>query len=446
MKKKPLDYNKALYRIAIAVNSTVTTGEVLNCIVRSTAEILNVKGCSLMLLTPNRKQLIHTAFYGLSDSYVRKGPVKLDPIIAEALKGKPMSVIDVTTDPRVLYRAQAGKEGIASMLSLPVILRGEIIGVLRIYTAETRRFSSDEIEFLGTVASLGAIALEKARPYESREQYCEPLVREKVEQLDQARNELAELEKGKDRLVTFISMVAHDLKAPLVAIQSYFGVMLGGYSGELNEKQRQMIERSSVRIDGLLELISDLLDISRIEMGQIVQEMKEVSLAQLVREPLDDMQRLAKEKGLRLATDISPDLPSIFGSPTRLQQVFTNLLSNAIKFTPKGGTVTLRLLERDGEIVGEIRDTGLGILDEDLPRIFEDFYRASNVDVPGTGLGLPIVKRIIEAHGGRIRAESPCLETGVGCEFTFILPTTGQQFQADTTPLIARERSALSSE
>ncbi|HAZ31658.1 MAG TPA: hypothetical protein DCY61_03005, partial [Dehalococcoidia bacterium] len=308
----------------------------------------------------------------------------------------------------------------------------------------TRRFSSDEIEFLGTVASLGAIALEKARPYESREQYCEPLVREKVEQLNQARNELAELEKGKERLVTFISMVAHDLKAPLVAIQSYFGVMLGGYSGELNERQRQMIERSSVRIDGLLELISDLLDISRIEMGQIVQEMKEVSLAQLVMEPLDDMQRLAKEKGLRLAADISPDLPSIFGSPTRLQQVFTNLLSNAIKFTPKGGTVTLRLLERDGEIVGEIRDTGLGIPDEDLPRIFEDFYRASNVDVPGTGLGLPIVKRIIEAHGGRISAESPCLETGVGCKFTFILPTTGQQFQADTTPLIARERSAVS--
>ncbi|MCL0104403.1 GAF domain-containing protein [Dehalococcoidia bacterium] len=246
-----------------------------------------------MLLTPDRKQLIHTAFYGLSDSYVRKGPVKLDPIIAEALKGKPMSVIDVTTDPRVLYRAQAEKEGIASMLSLPVILRGEIIGVLRIYTAETRRFSSGEIEFLTTVASLGAIALEKAQPYESREQYCEPLVREKVEQLEQARNELAELEKGKDRLLTFISMVAHELKAPLSAIQSYFGVMLGGYSGELDEKQRQMIERSSVRIDGLLELISDLLDISRIEMGQVVQEMKEVSLAQLVMEPLDDMQRLA---------------------------------------------------------------------------------------------------------------------------------------------------------
>ncbi|MBT9141472.1 MAG: Alkaline phosphatase synthesis sensor protein PhoR [Dehalococcoidia bacterium] len=423
MKQKPLDYNQALYRIAIAVNSAVITGEVLNGIVRSTAETLDAKGCSLMLLTPDGKQLIHTAFHGLSDSYVRRGPVKLDPIIAEVLKGKPMSVIDVATDPRVLYRAQAGKEGIASMLSLPVILRDEIIGVLRIYTAETRRFSSDEIEFLGTVASLGAIALEKARPYESREQYCEPLVREKVEQLDRARNELAELEKGKDRLITFISMVAHDLKAPLVAIQSYFGVMLGGYSGELNEKQRQMIERSSMRIDELLELISDLLDICRFEMGQVVSEMKEVSLAQLAGELLDDAQRLAKEKGLTLATDISPDLPPVFGSPIRWQQVFTNLLSNAIKFTPKGGTVTLRLLEGDGEIVGEVQDTGIGIPDEELPRIFDDFYRASNVNVPGTGLGLSIVKRIVEAHGGRIRVESPCHETGVGCKFTFILPT-----------------------
>ncbi|MCL0079338.1 cell wall metabolism sensor histidine kinase WalK [Dehalococcoidia bacterium] len=85
--------------------------------------------------------------------------------------------------------------------------------------------------------------------------------------------------------------------------------------------------------------------------------------------------------------------------------------------------MTLRLLERDGEIVGEIRDTGVGIPAEDLPRIFEDFYRASNVDVPGTGLGLPIVKRIVEAHGGWIRAESPCHDTGMGCKFTFALPT-----------------------
>jgi len=126
---------------------------------------------------------------------------------------------------------------------------------------------------------------------------------------------------------------------------------------------------------------------------------------------------------LRITTDISPDLPPIFGSPIRLQQVFTNLLSNAIKFTPKGGTVTLRLLEIDSEMVGEICDTGLGIPDEDLPRIFEDFYRASNVNVPGTGLGLSIVKRIVEAHGGRIRVESPCHETGVGCKFSFALPT-----------------------
>ena len=423
--KKPPDFYKSLYDIAAEVYSSTSREAVLNDIVRSTALALELKGCSLMLLSTNQKQLIHTASYGLSESYLGKGPIGVGPILAEALSGNPVAVEDLNTDTRVQYREQAIKEGIVSMLSVPVILRGETTGVLRVYTDELRQFSHDDIQFLNLIASLGAIALKKAAEYESQGKYYEQRLQEKVAQLKHASEELKKVEEGKNQLLTFMSIVAHDLKSPLAAIQSYFGVMLGGYAGELNEKHNQMIERSSERIDGLLELISDLLDISRIETGQIIREMGELSPAEIVSEPIEDAVGLGEQNRIEVISNIPPDLPSIQGSPIRLRQLFTNLLSNAVKFTPEGGTVNFNITEKDGFIVGEIEDTGIGIPGKDLPHIFEDFYRASNAQVQGTGLGLPIVKRIVEAHGGTIEVESPSLKTGIGTKFTFTLSIRG---------------------
>lgn len=423
MEERPTDYYKPLYHIAIEVTSSTEPAEVLDSLVRSTAEAMGVKGCSLMLLSPNRKQLIHTTSYGLSESYLGKGPVGIGPILTEVLSGSPVAVSDVSTDSRVQYRTQAIKEGIVSMLSVPLLVGTQIQGVLRVYTGEPREFTTDDIEFLTLVAGLGGIALRKARIHESRERFYEERLEEKVAQLEQVREELARVEEAKNKLLGFISIVAHDLKSPLAAIQSYFGVMLGGYSGELDEKHRHMIERSSARIDGLLELISDLLDISRIETGQILKEKERVCPADLARNTLEEARRLAEQKGLELEASIAPDISSIDCSPTRLEQVFTNLLSNAIKFTDQGGTVTLQMQEKNGAIIAEVLDTGVGIPEEELPQIFEDFYRATNViETPGTGLGLPIVKRIVEAHGGKVSVESPVPDTGRGCKFTVWLP------------------------
>jgi signal transduction histidine kinase len=201
--------------------------------------------------------------------------------------------------------------------------------------------------------------------------------------------------------------------------------MLGGYSGELTEKQRNMLERSTYRIKELLNLISDLLDIPRIETGQVVQEMKPVSLRQIVRASLGDLRGLAKQKKLKLKVELPPGLPKIYGSAPRLQQVITNLVNNAINFTPKG-SVIIRVNDKDNEIQVEVLDTGIGIPPEDLPRMFEDFFRASNVETKGTGLGLSITKRIVEAHEGKIWVESPCPETGKGSKFIFTLPKKGE--------------------
>ncbi len=253
-------------------------------------------------------------------------------------------------------------------------------------------------------------------------QIREQLLEEKTGELKQASREVAKLEKEKNRFLRFLSIAAHDLKAPLTAIQGFLWVMLGGYSGELTDKQKNMLERSTRRINELLNLISDLLDIPRIETGQIVQEIKEVSLREVVKHSLEDLRNVAKEKGIKLKVELPRNhLPKIKGSSPRLQQVITNLVSNAINYTPEG-EVTVRVEERDKDIQVEVMDTGIGIPPDDLPRVFDDFFRASNVEVKGTGLGLSIAKRIVEAHGGKIWVESPCPENNTGSKFTFTLP------------------------
>jgi len=385
-------YN-VLYDIAQKLNSNLAPEEVLRTIVESIRDAADAKGCSLMLLTPDRQQLIHTVGCGLSNWYVRKGPVRVDDAIGQSLGGKPVVILDATADPRIQYRDQAKKEGVVSILSMPLMRRGQVIGIVRIYTSEMRQFSGQEIDFFSTMASLGAVALERA--------------------------EL--LEEEKKQFLSFVSIAAHDLKAPLAAIQSFLGVLLGGFAGELNDKQKHVIQRASQRINELLNLISNLLDIPRIEVGQLVQEMTEVSLAQVIDSFVEEGSSLAKQKGLKFSVHVPSDLSCVYGAPTRLQQVITNLVNNAINYTNEG-EVVVRAVETDNEILVEVSDTGSGISPDDIPRLFEDFFRGSDVEHKGTGLGLSISKRIVEAHGGKIWAESPCAETGKGSKICFTLP------------------------
>jgi len=407
---KARDRYKILYDIAKRLNSNLASDEVLNTIVEDLCCAANAKGCSLMLLTPERNQLMHMIAHGLSSYYVRKGPVRVDAAIAEALKGKPLAIDDATSDPRVQYQEAAKKEGIASILSLPLIRHGDVIGIVRIYTSEPHKFSSQEIDFYNALANLGAIALERAELHESVDNA-----------LSACQIERKNLEEDKVQFLQFLSMSAHDLKAPLSAIQSFLRVILDGFVGEINEKQRHMMERSSQRITELFTLISDLLDIPRIEMGQIVQEMVEVSPAQIINNFNEEGFNLAKQKGIKFSVDIPPELPEIMGSPPRLQQVITNLVTNAINYTTVG-EVKIKAMEQDADILIEVCDTGPGIPANEITKVFDDFYRGGNTEVKGTGLGLSISKRIIEAHGGKIWVESPYKENAKGTRFCFILP------------------------
>ena len=166
METKERRYYRALYEVAETINSTLDPQEVLRGIAESATRAMEAKACSLMLLSPDRRELYHSAAYGLSDWYVRKGPLQVDLSMAEALRGHTVAVRDAGSDPRVQYRAQAVQEGIASILCVPMRLRDEVIGVMRVYTSEPWDFDNQDIEFIEAVANLGAIALENARRYQ----------------------------------------------------------------------------------------------------------------------------------------------------------------------------------------------------------------------------------------------------------------------------------------
>jgi GAF domain-containing protein len=168
MEKSKEFYYHQLYELAANLNSTHAPESVLQSMVEGVAKAMGAKGCSLLLLKPDKKVLRHTVSHGLSERYTtKKGPVSADKSIAEALQGEAVFVLDATSDPRVQYPAENKKEGIASILSVPMMLRGETIGVIRVYTGEPYEFNPDDTYFVWAVANLGAIALENARLFES---------------------------------------------------------------------------------------------------------------------------------------------------------------------------------------------------------------------------------------------------------------------------------------
>jgi signal transduction histidine kinase len=232
------------------------------------------------------------------------------------------------------------------------------------------------------------------------------------------------LENTKQTTERILSVVFHDLKAPLAAAESYNRLLLEGFVGELNEEQKNILQRSSKRLSDLLNLISDMIDFSRVDFGGFITE--EVSLTKVIEDCVETMRPLAVEKGLQLVFEAPPELPIILGSTGRLKQVITNFLSNAIKFTT-AGIITVKVKGKKEHLQVDVIDTGIGIPTEDLPKVFDAFYKGLEIEKRGAGLGLSISKRIIEGHGGQMWATSPCPETGEGSKFTFILPQKAKQ-------------------
>lgn len=225
---------------------------------------------------------------------------------------------------------------------------------------------------------------------------------------------------AKRTLANVLAICSHDLRAPLATVQSCLDAIVGGFAGDINSRQKDLLTGSKQRILDLTNMIDNILDISHIEIKEL--DFESVALSEVIESSIDDVQGVAQQKGVQVNNNVSTELPQVLGIPKRLQQVLTNLLSNGIKFTPAGGMVSISSQEMDDCIQLEVADTGIGISPEELPRIFDDFYRGIRVDAKGAGLGLSIAKKIIEAHGGLIWAQSPCPESGIGTKFSFTIP------------------------
>jgi PAS domain S-box-containing protein len=230
---------------------------------------------------------------------------------------------------------------------------------------------------------------------------------------------LKELDKMKSE---FIAMVTHELRAPIAAVEQQLTVILNKMAGEVTEKQEKLLNRAKERTRGLLNLIKDLLDLSKIEAGKMVQYKEPLALQEVIQRVVDLMRVEAENKKIDLQFSSPPKVPMINADRNSMEGIFTNLISNAIKYTPEGGKVWVTLGEGGGFVKATVSDTGIGLKKEDLPRIFDKFYRVKTTEtrqIVGTGLGLSIVKSIVDAHLGSISVES---EEGGGTTFTVLLP------------------------
>jgi signal transduction histidine kinase len=238
---------------------------------------------------------------------------------------------------------------------------------------------------------------------------------------DELRRVYRQLESTSRHKSEFLANMSHELRTPLNAIIGFSQVLHEQMFGQINAKQKEYLEDILSSGNHLLSLINDVLDLSKVEAGQVELEINAFSLREALERGLVMVRERATTSGVRLGLELDPAVEVIEGDERRIRQVIFNLLSNAVKFTPSGGLVELRSAERDGEVRVSVADTGPGIAPEDQDRIFEEFQQTEvgAGQREGTGLGLALSKRLIELHGGRIWVDS---EPGHGSTFTFSLP------------------------
>jgi signal transduction histidine kinase len=284
-----------------------------------------------------------------------------------------------------------------------MLREGVPIGVLAVLRTDVRPFTDKQIELVTTLADQASIAIENVRLF------------------DEIQDKSRQLEEASQHKSQFLANMSHELRTPLNAILGYTELMADGAYGELSDKMLGVLKRLEAQGKHLLGLINDVLDLSKIEAGQLVLELSDYSIQDIAQAVRSTLEPLATDKKLAFEVEMVAELPPGRGDGRRLTQVLINLVGNAIKFTD-AGEVAIKAEANNGSFYVSVRDTGPGISAADQAKLFQEFQQADNTITRkkgGTGLGLAISKRIIEMHGGRIWVES---QPGQGSTFTFTLP------------------------
>lgn len=314
---------------------------------------------------------------------------------------------DYTSDEALLIQQTLN---VHSIFAYPLIVRDEVIGVLAIRLGEDAGgVSAQEQDLMGRLVGTIGIAVDNALLYKK---------------IQDANIQLKELDKLKDE---FVSLASHELRTPMTIIKSYVWMLLEKKAGEINDKQKEYLEKTYHSTNRLIDLVNDMLNISRIESGRMTVEAKEVDIIQLISETMNEVKARAQELGINLTLKNETDQIIAVCDPGKIKQVLVNLIGNSLKFTPQGGSISLKVLDNSpvGMVSIAVSDTGKGINAEDIKKLFKKFnmvgssHLIKNKD-QGTGLGLYLSKAIVELHGGEIKAVSEV--EGKGSEFSFTLP------------------------
>jgi signal transduction histidine kinase len=393
--------------LKIISRSTFDLQVVLNTLVESAARL-----CEAEMASINRQfdQVYRRiASYGFSrefERFMEAHPIQIGrgTTVARAIQEKrPIQISDVFADPEFKFQEGARIGGVRSVAAVPMLKDNDLIGVIAVYRREVRPFTEKQIELVQTFADQAVIAIENVRLF------------------DEIQDKSRQLEEASQHKSQFLANMSHELRTPLNAILGYTELMADGAYGEPSEKMLGILKRLEANGKHLLGLINDVLDLSKIEAGQLVLELSDYCVQDIAQTVRSTLEPLASDKKLAFKLELAPDLPAGHGDGRRLTQVLINLVGNAIKFTD-AGEVAIKAEANNGTFHVSVHDTGPGISAADQAKLFQEFQQADNAITRkkgGTGLGLAISKRIIEMHGGRIWVES---QPSQGSTFAFTLP------------------------
>jgi signal transduction histidine kinase/DNA-binding response OmpR family regulator len=405
---RKLNQLEALGAVGQAVSSSLNPNEVLNTIITQAVQLSGSDGGSIYEFDEDAREFRVETVCGTSPEAfdaLRRARIALDDtfIGKAAALGRPLELTDLRDAPLDPHLSVLAETGWRSLVAVPMLREGRIVGAMVIRRHTPGRIPQEIYDLLETFASQSSLALINAQLYR------------------QLERQSAALEVASRHKSEFLASMSHELRTPLNAIIGFSEVLLERMFGELNERQDDYLRDIWSSGKHLLELLNDILDLSKIEAGQMVLNRSEFA----VRESLEYCLSMVRERALKqrvlLSLEVDPQVGLLDADRLRFRQVVLNLLSNAVKFTPDGGRVRVRASIRDQDLVVEVADTGPGVPVEDRQRIFDSFQQGVQhpEQTEGTGLGLTLSKRILELHEGRIWVES---EMGQGSTFGFALP------------------------
>jgi signal transduction histidine kinase/CheY-like chemotaxis protein len=419
---------EALREVGEAVSSSLDVDDVLATVVMHAVELSATDGGSIMEYSdrlgcfmvrsvyqtdPRVVQQLRTIRIHLDESLVGRAAREKRPLAVEDL-----GTIELDPHLRILFEA-----GWRSLAAVPMLREDQIVGCLIVRRKQVGGFSQDTLRMLETLATQSALALLNAQLYR---------------ELKEQSLELQEASRHKSE---FLASMSHELRTPLNAVLGFSEVLLERMFGEINERQEEYLRDIYSSGRHLLELLNEILDLSKVEAGRMQLEYSEFDLRAFLDDAASMLRERALAHGIQLSVDVGTDVGTVYSDELRLKQVVLNLLTNAVKFTPDGGSVTIWAQRHGSQIEITVTDTGIGIAEADRERIFESFQQGGRGPSreEGTGLGLTLSRRIVELFGGRMWLES---EVGRGSKFGFSLPTEGSRRQAGSE-LQSRETKGI---